>query len=106
TDLPQSSQTPDLKTAGISQQRTFPADETVQAAGSFDHLDSRSQPEMVRIAKNYFRVELGGLEFLKTNALDRVRRADRHEHRRFDWAAPCIQNPRTRFALLSLDIKP
>src|SRR5205085_6966411 len=105
SDLAQSSQTPDLKTSGVSQQCALPTDETMKPTGSFDHVDSRPEPEMVGVAEDDFRVEIGRLELFKANAFDRAGGTDRHEHRRFNRASPRRQHTRARLSILRFDFK-
>jgi hypothetical protein len=67
-------------------------------------FDARSQPEVICIPKNYLRVEFA-FQRLKADAFDGACRANRHEGRRFNHAAPGREYARTRFVFTGRDFK-
>src|SRR5262245_36911816 len=77
----------------------------MKTAGRLYDVDSRSQPEMIRVAKDDLGVEICGFELFEANAFDGSGRADGHEYRRLDHAPPRHQTPRARLSLLSLNCK-
>src|SRR6185503_6870076 len=101
-NLSQPAQTPDLKTTGVSQERTLPADEAMKTARGSDHVDSGSQPEVIRVAENYLRVEICCFEFVKANAFDSAGSSDRHEDGRLDLSAARGQQTRARLTAFRL----
>ena len=63
----------------------------------FDHLNSRSDEQVIRISENDLCVKL--FEFARTHCLHRALRSDRHERRRFDRTVRGQESPVTRFGL-------
>jgi hypothetical protein len=76
----------------------------MQSSTGPQDFDARSQPEMICIPQNYLRVELV-FKRLKADAFDSARRANRHEGRRFDHAAPGREYARTRFVFTGRDFE-
>src|SRR6185369_501621 len=63
------------------------------------------EPQMIGIAEDDPRVEIGRLEFFETNALDGAGSADRHKHRRLNLATARGQHTRPRLTVLGLDLE-
>src|ERR1041385_3554992 len=76
----------------------------MQATGGFDHLNARAQPEVIGVAENDPRVELG-FEGFETNAFDGSGSADGHENGRLNLGATSGQHTRPRLAGLGVDLE-
>ena len=79
-DLAQRRQRHHLEAAGIGEDRIRPAHERVQPAERGDPLGGRPQHQVIGIAEQ--NLGAGGAHVVMMHALDRGRRADRHERRR------------------------
>ncbi len=77
-------QAEDLEAAGIGEDRTVPRHEAMQSARLDDRVSSRAKPQMVGVCQNDLAVRAA--DFVRRERLDRRRRPDRHEGRRFDHA--------------------
>jgi|SRR5688572_15620980 len=93
SDLAQGSEAPHLETAGVCEQRTVPADETMQSARGFDYLNAGSQPQVISVSEDDARIQVRRFEFFEANAFDGTGSSDRHEDRRFDLASTCFDYP-------------
>ena len=102
-DLAQMRQAPDLKAAGIGQNRAVPAHEAMQPAVRGDDLLPRAQPEMKGVAENDLGAEID--QFMRRHALDRADRADRHEYRSLDHAMRGFENAAPGLAGLMGNLK-
>jgi hypothetical protein len=84
TDLPELAQREHLEAPGVGEDRALPAHEAMQAVVRGDHVESRSQPQMKRVAEHDLRVHFH--QFVRCHRLDGAIGADRHEHRGLDGA--------------------
>src|SRR4051812_26847935 len=105
SDLAQCAQTPNLKSARVSEHRSFPANEFMQSAARFDGVDSGSQPQVIRVAEDDWRIEIRRFKFFEANALDCTRGSHRHENRRLDHAATSGEGCGTSFAFRGVQVK-
>ena len=89
--LAQLSQTHDLETAGIRQDRAWPIHELAYPAMPRNQLRSRAQHQVVGISENNLRP--GGAYILWPHRFDRRSSAHRHEDRCLDGAMGCRYAP-------------
>ena len=80
-DLVHVAQTHDLETAGISEDRTLPAHEVVEAAELFDQAASGAKGEVIGVGKDEFVAQI--LEVFAAESLDGSLGADGHEGGQF-----------------------
>jgi hypothetical protein len=92
-----------LKATGVGEDRLVPAHEAVQPAVLADHLDSRPQPEVERIAEDDLRAERG--ELGGRHGLHRAVGAHRHESRRVDAAVRQLEHAAARLAIGAQDLE-
>ncbi len=83
-----------LKTAAVSEDRAFPADEPVQAAGCADNVAPGPQVQVVRVAKYDLRLDVIA-QLPLVDSLDTADSTHRHENRRVDSAVICGYDPGT-----------
>jgi hypothetical protein len=84
------SQAENLKATAVRQERTVPADKSVQTAASRNELVAWTKKQMVGIAEDDFGAALDQVAMQRR--LDRSLRADRHKRR-------CVHEPMRRLEL-------
>ena len=90
-DLSNFREAKNLESARVGQYCAVPANEFVQTTARFNHVNARTQPKVIGVAEDDFRVEVGRFQFFKPNAFHRSGCADRHEDRSFDLGAPRLE---------------
>src|SRR5262249_44535163 len=83
-DLTQLIQTENLESAGVSENRSRPAHESVQSAKPAHLLHARPEQKMVGISEQNLDIQI--LKKILRHALHRRQRSHRHEHRGFNRA--------------------
>lgn len=104
-DLAQFRERKNLITAAVSQDRSVPIHESVQSAKMFDHIESGSNEQVIRVAESDLRVQLA--QFSWADPFHGTLRSDRHKRRRIDHAVRGRQSasPRFRFSILCEKLK-
>ena len=93
-DLPNLRQAEDLKAPTVGQDWQVPIHEAVQSSSGVDDIQSGANGEMVRVPQKNLRPHFE--EFARIKRLDAGLSSHRHEDRRVDGAAHCLQAAETR----------
>src|SRR5215472_6855862 len=83
-DLSQLREGKNLVPTAISQNRSIPVHEFMQAAEMLDHVDARSDKQMISIPENDLSIEF--TQFSRSHSFHRSLPPDGHERRRIDCA--------------------
>ena len=98
-DVPELGERHHLEAARVGQDRTWPADEAVEAAEPGDAFGTRTQHQVVGVAEDDVGAEL--LQLIEIDGLHRSGGADRHEGRGADPAARRVDDAEAGIAVLA-----
>jgi len=96
-DPAQVGQREDLKAPAVGKEGPVPAHHEVQPAEVGYHVGAGAEHQVIRIAQDHLRPSRANM--VGRDALDRPRRADRHEHRRLNLAMRRRKFPSSGFAV-------